>query len=68
LKESTIVVAGSRAEPFRPALQFSTRDSLLVVAVPLPLAVFVDELVIIDRRDGTQTGPRTVTEAKTPLS
>jgi hypothetical protein len=49
-------------------LHFSTCCSLLLVAKLLPLAVFIDELVTIDRRGGTRTGARTVTKAKTPLS
>jgi hypothetical protein len=42
-------MAGLRAKPFLPALNFSTRGSLLLVAEPLPLAVFVDDLLEADR-------------------
>jgi len=44
-KESIIVVAGSRTEPLRAALKLFTHGSLLLVSVPLPLAVLVDDLL-----------------------
>ena len=44
-KESIIVVAGLWAESVRPSLKFSTSGSLLLAAEPLPLAVFVVDLL-----------------------